>query len=199
MMPTIRSISLHLLCGSSILLSGCLTVGEKEYRIHLSNANSGTAVIRFIDIGSETEDTTDASFEDFHHLIESYLEGDHFETENPGFRNATKSLYEENGVLSGQIRFEFDSLDVVRLYRFDDESPYMYYVGSELLSEELVETNGQYGGARMPVIFWPKETKDFMIRTRISTETPYRKSLVPHFREWQGQKREKVRPENQED
>jgi hypothetical protein len=183
-------------CFSS--LPGCLTVGQKEYRIRFLSETSGRASIRFIDIGSETDDTSDVARQDFQHLIEFYLEGTQFEMGNPGFRNPRKSLYEQNGVLCGEIEFEFDSLETIRLFRFQNTGPYMYYMGSESLSEDLVETNGSYGGDEMPVIFWPEGTDEIHIRTRISTETPSRKSLLSHFKSWQESHR-KAAPARVED
>jgi hypothetical protein len=167
-------------------LLGCLTVAEKEYHFTLLTDTSGTAVVRFIDIASETEDTTDSAQQDFDHLIDFYLRGTQFEEQNPGFRDVQKRLYVEDGRLVGEIRFSFDNLQAVKLFRFDDSSPYMYHVGTDFFSEELAATNGTYKREVMPVIFWPKETTDFMVRTRVASETPDRKSLVDYFQRWEG-------------
>ena len=172
-----------------LFLTGCLTVGEKEYQFKLLTDHSGTAVIRFIDIGSESEDTTDTSREDFDHLIEFYLRGTEFEEQNPGFRDVRKRLYEDEGRLVGEIQFAFDSLETVKLFRFDGKSPYMYYVGTDFVSEELAETNGIYDSNIMPVVFWPSGTTEFTLRTRVSSETPGRKTLVAHFRQWESEGR----------
>ena len=170
-----------------LLLSmpGCLTVAEKEYHFKLLSDHSGTAIIKFIDIGSESEDTTDTSQEDFDHLITFYLRGTQFEEQNPGFRDIRKRLYEDGGRLVGEIEFAFDSLGTVKLFRFDADSPYMYYVGTDFFSEELAETNGDYKSNTMPVIFWPRGTTEFSLRTRVSSETPARRTLVDHFRRWE--------------
>ena len=42
---------------TAILLSGCLTVETKEYRITLKSDHSGEAVIKFVNILSEADDT----------------------------------------------------------------------------------------------------------------------------------------------
>jgi len=168
-----------------IPLAGCLTVAEKEYRFTLLTDTSGTALIRFTDIGSESEDTTDTSVQDFDHLINFYLQGTQFEEQNPGFREVKKRLFVEDGKLVGEIRFVFDNLQTVKLFRYDAVSPYMYFVGNDFFSEELAETNGIYEREVMPVIFWPKGTVDFALRTRVSSETPDRKSLLGHFKHWE--------------
>jgi hypothetical protein len=168
-------------------LSGCLTVAEKEYHFTLLTDTSGTATIRFVDIGSQSEDTTDASGADFAHLIEFYLQGNQFEEQNPGFRDIRKRLYVDDGKLIGEISFAFDNLETVKLFRFDDDSPYMYYVGTDFFAEELAETNGKFNRELMPVIFWSRGTDDFTIRTRVSSETPDRKSLVGHFQMWESE------------
>ena len=181
----IKTSPVLLVCLLLVPLAGCLTVAEKVYRFTLQTDTSGTALIRFVDIGSESEDTTDTSEEDFDHLVNFYLLGTQFEEQNPGFREVKKRLFVENGKLVGEIRFAFDNLQTVKLFRFDDASPYMYYVGTDFFAEELAETNGIYEREIMPVIFWPKGTVDFALRTRVSSETPDRKSLLGHFKHWE--------------
>lgn len=166
------------------LLNGCLTVAGKEYHIRLHADGSGTATIRFLDIGSESDDTSDVSAQDFEHLVNSYLVGSEFEERNPGWRNVKKKLYEEKGVLNGELNFEFDSLSAVWLYQFDQLSPLMYYVGTDRLAEEVRETNGRFRQDVMPVVFWPVGTTELYLHTRIRSEAPDRRSLVQQFRYW---------------
>ena len=138
---------------SIVLFAGCLTVENKEYHIKLKTDTSGEATIRFINILSESDDTTDASKEDFQQLIDTYLSGCKIEKDNPGYHNVKKKLYEEKGVLVGEVSFSFDSLSTVRFFRFDKESPFMYYASNPLSSETLVETNGVQGEQWMPIVF----------------------------------------------
>jgi len=172
---------------TSLSFTACLTVESKEYRIRLTSECSGTATIKFINIVSETDDPTDISADDFKQLIEFYVEGSQLEKENPGFRNVRKSLYEQDGVLVGEISFSFDSLSTVRVFRFDKESPFMYFVGSPISSEQLVETNGTVGADWMPVIFWAGDTQELYIKTRVVSESAFRRSLVEHFTNWQAE------------
>jgi hypothetical protein len=180
-----RIISLLLILTTiSAILSGCLTVESKEYRIKLKSDLSGEATIRFVNIQSESDDTLDISGDDFHQLIELYLQGNRIENDNPGFRNSHKRLYEENGVLVGELTFQFDSLSAVRLFKYDTNSPYMYFVGSPLSSEQLMETNGVYGADWMPVVFWHRDERELFVKTRVVSEVPHRRGLLRHYKEW---------------
>ena len=172
---------LLLALSAQLFLAGCLTVKQKEYRIRLQTENSGEATIKFIDIGSASDDTVDISQDDFRQLIEFYFEGTGVEQEYSGFRNVTKRLFEEHGVLSGEIHFTFDSLASLRLFRFDTQSPLMYFMGGELASERILETNGKYGGETMPVIFWPRDAGELYLKTRVVSEAPYRRTFSGIF------------------
>ncbi len=136
------------------LTTGCLFVELKEYRFTLTGGNSGSGSITFTNVRSTDEDTTDVTEDDFMALISDDYEGRQLETENPAFKNIQKTLYEKDGLLVGEPTFTFEGLDAVKLYRYDQDSPYMcYFVSGEFDGEELVETNGTYGGENMPLIF----------------------------------------------
>ena len=112
------------------------------------------------------------------------LEGGSPEKDFAGIQNVKKRLFEENGMLIGEIAFTFDSLAAVRLFRYDEESPIMYFAGNPLSSEQLVETDGAFGRDWMPVVFWPAGTKEFYIKTRTQSEVSYRKPLLNHYHAW---------------
>ncbi|MFQ5799868.1 MAG: hypothetical protein ACE5H0_14415 [Bacteroidota bacterium] len=172
-----------LLCMT--LLTGCLFVELKEYRFTPTDGNSGSGSITFTNVRSTDEDTMDTTEGDFAAMISDYYEGTQLETENPAFKNIQKTLYEKDGLLVAEITFTFDGLDAVKLYRYDQDSPYMYYLGGDAFdSEELVETNGTYGGENMPLIFWPKNKKSFYFKTRLATSLEGTRSLLPRYREW---------------
>ena len=173
---------------AAILLPGCLAFQTKEYHIQLKTDHSGEALLRFTNLRSESDDTLDTSADDFAQLIGSYLNGSQIEKQNPGFQNVRKRLFEQNGVLVGEIEFTFDSLSAIQVFKFDRASPYMYYVGSSLSSEQLLESNGTSGGSWMPVIFWPKDAREFFIKTKAVSEVAYHRSLVDRFRTWEGQR-----------
>ena len=181
----------------ALLIAGCLTVESKEYLIKLKSDHSGEATIRFIDIMSEADDTVDISKDDFQQLIEFYLHGEQIEKENPGFHNVRKRLYEQDGMLVGELTMTFDSLSALRLFKFDRESPYMYFVGSPLSSEQYVESNGTFGREWMPVIFWPKDARELYLKTKIVSEVSHHRSLLKNFREWQATRDNDQPPKSQ--
>ena len=184
-MTLTRTILLSILITTSLLVTGCLTVETKEYRIRLKNGQAGEATIKFINILSESDDTTDITKEDFEQLIDLYVSGNKLEKDNPGFRNPKKKLYEENGVLVGEVTFSFDSLSAVRLFKFDKDSPFMYYASNPLSSETLIETDGVQGEQWMPVVFWKRDAREFYVKTHVASQARYRTSLFKRFREWQ--------------
>ena len=186
-----RIIFIILLMFLVSLLTGCLTVETKEYHIRLTNDHSGEATIKFINILSESDDTTDITKDDFQQLIDTYVGGNKLEKDNPGFHNVKKKLNEEKGVLVGEISFSFDSLSAVRMFKFDKDSPYMYYASNPLSSETLVETNGIQGEQWMPMVFWKRDAHEFYVKTHVSSEARFHKSLLNQFRDWQAQQKKK--------
>ncbi len=183
-----RLLVLLLIPFLALEFSACLTVESKEYRIKLNADHSGEAVIKFVNIMSEADDTVDISSDDFHQLIDFYLQGNQLEKENPGFHNVKKRLYEEDSVLCGEITFTFDSLGSVRIFKYDANSPFMYAVGSPLSSEQYVESNGMLGRDWMPIVFWQKDSRELYIKTKIVSEVSFQRGLLKNFKEWQAQK-----------
>ena len=177
--------------------SGCLTVETKEYRIKFKNANSGEATIKFINIMSEADDTVDITSDDFRQLIDFYLEGNQLEKDNPGFHSVKKRLFEEGGVLCGEISFTFDSLESLRIFKYDTDSPLMYPVGSPLSSEQYVESNGVLPRQWIPMIFWPRDSKDLYIKTKVVSEVSFQRSLLANYRAWQTQQEPAQRQKKQ--
>jgi hypothetical protein len=192
-----RLFSLLIIVLLSLCLTACLTVESKEYRIKLKPDHSGEATIKFINIMSEADDTTDISSDDFHQLIEFYLQGDQLEKENPGFQNVKKHLFEEGGFLCGEITFTFDSLGSVRIFQYDGNSPYMYAVGSPLSSEQFVESNGVLAREWMPVVLWPKDARELYIKTKVVSEVSFQHSLLKNYKDWLAQQQPGQKPKKQ--
>ncbi|MEK9136179.1 MAG: hypothetical protein AAB393_03575 [Bacteroidota bacterium] len=181
----------------SLSLNGCLTVESKEYRIKLKSDHSGEAVIKFVNIMSEADDTVDISNDDFQQLMEFYIQGNQLENENPGFHSVKKRLFEENDVLCGEITFSFDSLAAVRIFKYDGDSPFMYAVGSPLSSEQYVESNGLLAREWMPVVLWPKDSKELYIKTKIVSEVSFQRGLLKNYKVWQSQQQSGQRQKKQ--
>lgn len=168
-----------------LFLSSCLTVEKKEYTFVLKDSNSGTLTIKFINIMSMKDDTTNVSASDFEELISSYIDGNEIESD---FKNATvrgKRLFEEKGVLCAEVVIDFSDLESVGLFRYDTKSPYMFNLSSFLDSETFLKSNGTYGGEVMPVVFWPYDKATFDLTTYITTPDETTVSLLEEFKKWQ--------------
>ena len=174
---------------SMILINGCLTVEKKEYKIKLTGPNSGKGIIKYINILSQKDNEKDVSMKDFAELITDYIEGDKIQNDFPGISNVQKKIFEENGMLCAEFSFDFDSLNHVKLFKYDKDSPYMLMVKESFSNEEYVESNGEYNINNMPVVFWNKNTKEFNWKTRVATDSNNVISLLDQYRAWSKNKK----------
>ena len=168
----------------SVLISSCLTVEKKEYRFDLTGKNSGILTIKYINILSIMDEEEDVSENDFEELITSYIEGDEIEKSYPDAKGIKKRLYEENGVLCGEVSMEFDNLADVGLYRYDKKSPLMFYINSVLGTESFLTSDGTYGGDTMPVVFWKSKQKEIFVITTITKPDETTVSLLDEYNTW---------------
>lgn len=167
-----------------VVFNGCLTVERKEYNVTLTSANSGKAVIKYINIISSKDDDRDVSMKDFAELITDYYEGKKLEDEYPNVKNMKKRLYEENGVLCGELSFDFDSLSSVKIFKYDKDSPFML-VKDGFSNETMDDFNGEMIDEKLPVIFWNKNTKNFKWSTTVSSDLSNTVSLLEPFKNWE--------------
>jgi hypothetical protein len=181
-----KKISLLSLIAILVLfvLNGCLTVESKEYTFELTGPNSGKLTITYINILSTMDDSVDVSAEDFEELLSNYLYGESLETDYPDAINVEKELFEENGVLCGRITMEFTDLSAVKLFRYRSSGPYMLNIGSFLDTETFIESNGDFGGDYMPVVFWPEDTKVLTLKTGVAQPDETTVSLLEDYNEW---------------
>jgi hypothetical protein len=168
----------------ALLLTGCLTVEKKEYTFQLKDNNSGTLTIKFINIMSMKDDALDVSQGDFEELITKYIEGNEIEIDYKDALIRSKRLFEENGLLCGEVIIDFDKLGSVGLYQYDSKSPLMFNVGSFLDSETYLTSNGEFGGEVMPVVFWPKSLKTLTLTTYITDPDETTVGLLTEYHEW---------------
>jgi len=178
------SISLIASILLSLLISGCLTVEKKEYTFEMKDNKSGTLTIKFINIMSMMDDTMNVSDSDFSELVATYIEGDQLETDYESASVKSKRLFEENGVLCGEAVIEFEELDDVGLYLYDESCPFMFNVSTFLESETFLSSNGEYGGEKMPVVFWSKSLKTLKLTTTITTPDETTIGLLSHYNNW---------------
>ena len=168
----------------AIIFTGCLTVEKKEYTFQLKDSNSGTLTIKFVNILSMKDDALDVSQGDFEELVTNYVEGNEIETDYEKALVRSKRLFEENGVLCGEVVIDFEDLGSVGLYQYDSKSPLMFNVGSFLDSESYLTSNGEFGGEVMPVVFWPKSLKTLTLTTYITDPDETTVGLLTEYYEW---------------
>jgi uncharacterized protein YceK len=185
-----KSLTIFLVAIIAVLMTGCLTVEKKIYKVELKTPSSGTATIKYVNLLSKKDENRDVSLKDFAELITDYFEGPKYEQDYPGARNIKKRLFEENGVLCSEVIFEFDSLETIKLFKLDKDSPYMFYTGSTGCQEEITESNGTQGNQQMPVHFWKKDAKILEWTAVVLKELTDCVSLIEQYRSWEKMKKQ---------
>ncbi len=169
-----------------LFLSGCLTCEKKEYTFELTGDNSGRLTIKYINIMSIMDDTLDISEEDFQTLLNDYYDGEELINSFPDATLSSKRLFEENGVLCGEAVYEFSDLKGAKLYQHKDKGPFMYCLGCYSLdSEYYSESNGEYGGDVMPIVFWEPGGKKLTLTTEVTYPDETTVSLLDEYLEWE--------------
>jgi hypothetical protein len=166
------------------LFTGCLTIEKKVYTFEMNDNNSGTLTIQYENIMSIKDDNVDVSESDFDELIAEYVNGTQIESDYQGAVVKSKRLFEENGLLFGEVIIEFTDLASVGLFQYDPKGPYMLNIGSAFDSESYLESNGEYGGDVMPVIFWPKNLKTLTLTTLTTTPDESTIGLANLYNDW---------------
>lgn len=177
-----RSISLLSIVFLMVLITGCLTVEKKEYTFRMTDSNSGTLTIKFINLMSMMDDTVDVSGADYVELMNAYINGNQIETDYENAIVRSKRLFEENGVLCGEVIIDFTDLNSVGLYQYEAKGPYMLNVGSFLEGETFLNSNGDYGGDVMPVVFWPKGDETLTLTTYVTTPDETTVGLLSQYK-----------------
>lgn len=177
-------INLLLMGLLALVMSSCLTTEKKEYIFKFTGVNSGTLTIKYINLMSTSDDTTDMSKQDFTELIDKYINGDNIKSEYPTATNFRKQLFEVNGQLYAELTMDFNNLESAKLFQLDPNSPLMLCLTSEKETERYIDSNGKYGGANMPVVFWGKDQKELHLVTGITKPDQSSRSLVGRYREW---------------
>jgi hypothetical protein len=178
-------LALPALALALLFISGCLTCEKKEYTIKMTGKNSGTFTIKYINLMSSMDDSLDVSDEDFMSLINDYYTGSSIEDEYPGTTLVDKKLFEENGVLCGEITLAFTDISQIKLYQHQGKGAYMYPLNcGSLDSETFYGGNGEYGGESMPVVFWDQGLKTMDMVTIVSDVDETTLSLLDEYQEY---------------
>jgi hypothetical protein len=172
-----------------LFLSGCLTCEKKEYSFVFTGKDSGQLTIKFINVMSTMDDSTDVSEEDFSSLITDYYEGTEMENGFPEATLVSKRLFEENGVLCGEIILDFANMAAGHLYQHNGKGPVMYCLSCYSIDSEYYnESNGEYGGDVMPVVFWDQGLKTLTLSTDVTYPDETTVSLLDKYKEWEAAK-----------
>jgi hypothetical protein len=168
----------------ALVMSSCLTTEKKEYIFKFTGKNSGTLTIKYFNLMSTSDDTTDVSKQDFTELMEKYIKGDNIKAEYPTATNIHKQLFEVNGQLNAELTMDFADLESAKLYQPDPNSPLMLCLTTEKETERYLESNGKYGGTNMPVVFWNKDLKELHLTSGITKPDESSRSLIGRYKEW---------------
>jgi hypothetical protein len=101
---------------------------------------------------------------DYDDMVSRFIEGTEAENDFSNAKLISKRLFEENGVLCGEVIFEFSDIAQAKLYKFNKTGPLMYFS-----SDSVFSSNGTKGPEFMPVVFWDKNEKTIEVTTNIST------------------------------
>lgn len=169
-----------------LFLSGCLTCEKKEYTFEFTGKDSGRLTIKYINLMSTMDDTVDISEDDFSSLISDYYEGTELENSFPDATLISKRLFEENGVLCGEFVLEFANMTAGHLYQHNNKGPIMYCLSCYAIDSEYYnESNGEYGGDIMPVVFWDQGLKTLTLSTDVTYPDETTISLLDKYQEWE--------------
>lgn len=164
-----RIIILFFILIITLGLVSCLTCEKKEYVFQITGNNTGKLTIKYINIFSSLIDSTEEIQSDYEEMIGMWLKGEKLERDFPTAIKVKKRLFEEDGLLCGEIVMEFDDLSKAGIYRYMNRGPYMFNMSSvNDDGENFHQTNGEFGGDKMPVIFWPDDFKTLRVTTKIS-------------------------------
>jgi len=181
MIRKITSFSLFLLLA--LLISSCLTCERKEYVFQLTGPNSGKLTIRYINIFSNSLDSVGELKTDYEELSGMWLKGEKIERDFPKAEHVKKRLFELNGELCGEVTMEFNDLRDVRLFQYYHKGPYMFSLSAVPDDgETFLQTNGDYGGEHMPVIFWPDDSRTLRFTTTIAKPDSTTVSMLSYWK-----------------
>jgi hypothetical protein len=166
-----------------IFMQSCLTIEKKEYSFKFISKDKGVLTIKFINIMSVVEDETDLK-NDFEELIKEYVEGDLIENGYPFTKVISKRLFEEKGMLCGEVKLEFSGITAVRLFQYEEDGPLMFSLNKSMGLEEYKDSNGNFGGEIMPVVFWSEESMLLKLSTAITKPDKSCISLLARYNEW---------------
>ena len=121
-------------------MQGCLVFKSVSYEINLSDDTSGIVTMKFTDIRSDANNTTQLEA-DKKHLFQDMLKSDEFVQENreQGKNIIDRKLYISEGKLDGTVKYSFD--DISNVENFVYQEPFYYVTFG--LKDSIISTNGE--------------------------------------------------------
>ncbi len=170
-------------------LASCLTCERKEYTIQLTGEKSGRMTIKYVNIFSSLIDSTGELSADYDEMMNLWLNGEKIERDFPQAKKFKKRLFKENGTLCGEVIMEFDDISKINIYRHQGKGPFMFSMAAvNDDNETFLQTNGEFGGEKMPVIFWPDDSRTLRFSTKIATPDNTCVSMLDQWEEKQQKK-----------
>lgn len=146
-------------------------------------------IIKYVNIFSSLIDSTGELSADYDEMMDLWLNGEKIERDFPQAKKFKKRLFKENGTLCGEVIMEFDDISKINIYRFKDKGPFMFSMAAvNDDNETFLQTNGEYGGDKMPVIFWPDDSRTLRFSTKIATPDTSCVSMLDQWEEKQQKK-----------
>jgi hypothetical protein len=164
-------------------MQSCLTIEKKEYSFEFISKDKGVLTIKFINIMSVVEDETDLK-NDFDELIREYIDGNLIENEYPFTKVISKRLFEDKGMLCGEVKLGFSEITAARLFQYEEDGLLMFSLNRSMGLEEYEDSNGNFGGEIMPVVFWSEESVLLKLSTAITKPDKSCVSLLAKYNEW---------------
>ncbi len=179
-----KTVAWLLIGALGILIFGCLSFESKEYNWTINKDGSGSGKIVWRNIYSSGNEEENMADEDFISLINDYLEGENLEDESPAFKKVEKRLFIEDGVLCGEMTFEFGNYEDAGFYRYKGEGPYMYMLA--ITDESFYKSNGDWGGEDFQIIFWPDNVSNLkLVTTYGDPNEEGAEDLMSFYEDWE--------------
>lgn len=170
-----KSILLTLLIAISVLFSGCLTCESKDFTYVINKDGSVNLTIIYNNIMSnhsdseEDEESTSATTleADFEDLMSNYVGGSNPESDYNNVIVESKRLYENNGVLNGEVKLKFPSIADAKLY-YNAKKKFIIKDFCSSFTETLSSTNGESADSA-PFVMWDSKMKTLTYSTSVSS------------------------------
>ncbi len=182
-MRAIRTL-LVLAIAVSWIMTGCIVVGQHEWRVNLNKDGTGSGTLIFHNLACDESEPDSVKFA-FTQLIRDYLNGDELNETYPNLNIKKKELFLEtfdgSEVVSGRIEFTFDEIGDVGLYVYEPKDIMLYGIEGE---NSFISANGVFAGedGGPNIVIWEKgmDNVEFAVSENPSIEAGY----VEIYKDW---------------